>query len=497
MPPIPIPIVAGPGGGTLLPSGPPTTGGGGGGGGPGIDVESILGGGGGGPGIDVESILGGGGGAGATGSTATGGMSANTAILAILGKPRGKKWRSFMPAINELADELDIDRVFLLAAIVARNPNVTELVKFAQRYAKALAEYGTVDAAFRAVVGGGATTSTYGIPGMGAHTGGGGGGGGGGPVPSSLIPGRYVSGQLPGGSSSGGSRKPPARKLTPEEQVAMSIYKSELRKAYTDPWVTVKNGKITFSQTIDAPKGSLGRRSDFMKEWANANELWEAYLGRKAKAGEVALIMKKGWSNYTIADRLSKRPAFRNSVIWKAAAPALEGIGLELLGDAWKLIPLGERQEMMRKAIIQDWSSSTFAERLRKRPEYLKGVEFRTNTASLQSVYESIYGLANATAMTTVQEAALARWSPDQFAAWLRSRPGYTGSQEYLGKALSVLEALTGITGVLPTLVPGQMPASPQPAAAGAYGAVPDSQRVAGAPGEPAGLGLTLGGGVV
>ncbi|MCI0659375.1 MAG: hypothetical protein L0170_20160, partial [Acidobacteria bacterium] len=304
-------------------------------------------------------------------------------------------------------------------------------------------------------------------------------------------PGNYIQGKLPspsagggGSGSSGGGGRGRAPKQTPEEQVLTSIYKSALKKSLTDPWVVIKNGKVKFSTALNAPKGSLGiRRSDFFKTWEDLNDTFQAFISRKAKAGEVALILKKGWSGFTVANMLSKKPAFLKSRIFKAAAPGFNGVAFDILGDAWSGVNLKARQELIRKAIVGDWSQATFAEKLRQMPAYLKGVEFQGNVASLRSVYEDIYGVATPGSMTRIQEAALARWSPVQFQAHLRGLPGYTSSPEFQTRALSVLDALGMITGQLPALRPGAAP--PNPAAPGPP--APNSPRIPGAPGPVAG----------
>ena len=245
----------------------------------------------------------------------------------------------------------------------------------------------------------------------------------------------------------------------------LAIYKSLYKKSLTDPWVVIKNGKLRFSNSLNPPKGSIGlRRSEFMDAWEKHNDIFEAYLGRKAKAGEVALSLKKGWSTYTLVNNLSKKPNFIKSRIWKAAAPEYQSVGMDILGDAWGSIPQKAHNELIRQAIVNDWSQTTFAEKLRRRPEYLNGTEFQTNVANLRSVYEGIYGISGGDD-TRIREAALARWTPDQFAQHLRKLPGYTSSPEYQGRALAVLDALGMITGQFATLTPGAPLPNPSPRA--------------------------------
>lgn len=276
--------------------------------------------------------------------------------------------------------------------------------------------------------------------------------------------------------------------LTPEQQVDLSIYKSQLRESKLNPWVIVKNNKVSFSTALNPPKGSLGiRRDEFFAAWDDVNELYQAMIGRKAKAKEITNILRKGLSEWSIKVALSKNPAFQNSPIWRAAAPALNGFGRDMFGtDVWNSIDVKERNELIRKAIVEDWSQATVAEKLRQRPEYLRSVEFKTNESSLSSIYQGIFGVPDGSGMATIQEAALARWTPDQFGAWLRQQPGYTSSPEYQTKILTVLDALGAITGsVGPSLTPGSMPGgSPFPQT---EAPPPNSPRIPGAPSSPTG----------
>jgi hypothetical protein len=370
---------------------------------------------------------------------------------------RHKAWRQYVPYVNALAEEYGVDRVFLLAALIANGTKASGMARFTQRFAQALRQYGTVEGAFSAVA-----PRASGRP---------------------WIPPRYLSGDLydedTGQGSFGGpgaGRKPP---MTDEEKVLHEIYRSQLKESLTNPWVVIKDGRLRFSKSLEAPKGSLGiRRDDFLGLWKDVNETFELMIGRKAKAGEVANIVKKGWSDFTLKQWLSKRPGFKRGRLWASVAPALNGIGRDMFGDAWDSIPKKDRDELMRKAIVNDWTASVFEEKLRGRPEYLRSNEFRSNVAGLQGVYEQIYGIPQGGSMLRIEEAALARWTPDQFASHLRGLPGYTSSPEFQGRAMNVLEALGMITGLMPALAPGAP--IPNPAAQGQR--IPNSPRLPGAP---------------
>jgi hypothetical protein len=409
----------------------------------------------------VEDILGPGGDGGGPSGGGSSSISSNHALQIIL--KRNPKWKPYLPLLNGLADELDVDKVYLLAAVVARNPSPDQLGSFARAFANALRRYGTLDGAFAAVA-----------PNAKRR-------------PSRIVPGRYVGGRIDLSPSSSSSSRTRAPKLTPEQQVALSIYKSTLREELTNPWVVIKDGKIKFVSNTKSPgkppKGSLGiRRDDFLSARADLTEMFQAYIGRKPTNGEVAMILKKGWSEFQIKNWLSKRPNFTKGAVWRQSAPGLVGIARDILGDAWNSIPSSKRKDLLRRAIVEGWDQATFAEKLRQLPQYVKGNEFKTNVASLMGVYEQIYGIPQGDAIRTIEEAAYARWTPDQFGAWLRAQPGYTSSGEYLAKAMHVLDALGAIAGGLPALRPGTPAPSPYPSAGPGP---PDSKLIPGSPSPP------------
>lgn len=375
----------------------------------------------------------GGGGGGSTG--AKGPISANTAIQEILKK--NPRWSSFVPLINGLADELDVDEVFLLAAVVARNPVPERVPSFARAFAIQLRKKGTIDGAYRAV----APKAKV--------------------RPSSIVPARYVGGRI--------DLSPTQAPLTPEQSIAQSIYRSDLKEELTNPWVVIdKEGKIKFVSNRKKPgvppKGSLGiRRDEFLDVGNDLNEAFEAYVGRKAKAGEVAMIIKKGWSEYQIKSWLSQQDGFTSSLVFRTTVPSYLGIAREILGTSvWNSIGPAERTDLLRKAVVEDWNGDVFAEALRAMPQYRQGAEYQGNVANLRGVYESIYSIPDdPSEMALIEQAAAAQWDADQFAANLRSRPEYAGSGEYLSKVMNVLGSLGAVVGGLPALAPTGNPQQP------------------------------------
>lgn len=71
-----------------------------------------------------------------------------------------------------------------------------------------------------------------------------------------------------------------------------------------------------------------------------------------------------------------------------------------------------------------------------------------------------IYGDPDQGALTTIQQATIAGWAPDQFAGWLRSQDEYQYTAEYRAKAVRLSEELGFITGNVPVLEVQPTPAA-------------------------------------
>jgi hypothetical protein len=224
------------------------------------------------------------------------------------------------------------------------------------------------------------------------------------------------------------------------------------KEAKGNPWVVIQDGKVSYVQSVSPPKNVLVgstsngiipiRRSDYLQKKSLINEYYQKYIGSNVDDAHLATILKTGMSEGAIINMLSKSPKFFRGQIWQAQAPSIKGYAKALMGENYK-VPA----EFIRKAIINNWSEGTLRRKLIEKPEYLQGPEFRQNVSQLQNVYSSIQGRPDEAAMQGIKEAALGGWSSDQYAAYLRNRPEYTGSQEYKSKALSFLDALGLVTG--------------------------------------------------
>lgn len=107
-----------------------------------------------------------------------------------------------------------------------------------------------------------------------------------------------------------------------------------------DPWVIIKNGKITYSSSVEPPSGALrvfglpARKSDFLQARSHYNDLFRAWLGRPAKPNEVASILRRGVSDYALRLQLVRKPAFTRSVMYRnIRAQAADTLGFDFKID--------------------------------------------------------------------------------------------------------------------------------------------------------------------
>lgn len=263
---------------------------------------------------------------------------------------------------------------------------------------------------------------------------------------------------------------------------------------FKDPFVTGINKQGKFSTTNDPNKAMQfdGRpltRSTFLSLKDSMTSLYVSYTGGRPSDSQIQNYIINGWNPYTLEVILSKGKKFASSPIHK-----------EFVGN-WKNDPnikdaLGGGSlppELARQAIVNHWDSNTILTKVRALPTYTKSNEFHGNVATMLNVHSSIMGTPDAKAMVAIKDAALAGWSTDQYAAWLRSQPEYSRSPEYQTKALSILSGLGLITGDRPILAKGVAPGpgAVQPS----LGKLSPDPRVKGNPTDqnaPSDLGATL-----
>lgn len=250
-----------------------------------------------------------------------------------------------------------------------------------------------------------------------------------------------------------------------------------------DKWAVMgADGKVKFATISDPAKPPTNvlkygptplTETQYTQVWTqNYKDTFVSYTGRQASGKEVAAILKRAPSIFTLQTELAKSPTFVKSSIYKQQAPGIISDAKKMLGQGWKPSP-----EFVAKAISQNWRQNGSLEpALRALPAYLKGPVFTDGSVKKAAVFSQIYGTPSQTDLHTIGQAQLAGWTDDQFAAYLRAQPNYTKSPEYVSKLLSFGQQLGLITGMQPTLQPGgTTPKNPnQPVAQ----QVPDSKRL-------------------
>ena len=299
-----------------------------------------------------------------------------------------------------------------------------------------------------------------------------------GPGPSSLLPKGYV---------------PRTGSLSPQEEASVAVETADEKAALTNAWAVRTKDGVKFVTAADPPKNtirSFGQpvdQSGFLRAKQHYNDTYQAYVGKDAPDAAIAHILNTGLSDYALANRLSQSPNFKNGTVYKARAGGIVQYAKGLYGDNWKPDP-----DLVRKAIVQNWDEGTLVAKLRARPEYLKGPQFKKDEAGKLFLHQSIMGQPDEAARTLIKEATLGGWSDDQYAAFLRGSDAYKYSPEFQTKALTFAKAMGLFTGAVPTLVDGTTTANTAPQISGPP---PDSKRIPGKPGLNAPSGRVVGGG--
>lgn len=269
----------------------------------------------------------------------------------------------------------------------------------------------------------------------------------------------------------------PTPVTTVAQSAAQSVATTQAKDVLVDPYVAkiVKNNKMI---TTGDPKKALVynglpvRRSDFLATKHQLEDTFVTYTGQRPSNAQVQTILRNNWGDYTVLQKLSQKPGFFKSPIWKQKAPAFQAAAKDLTPDG------KVSRDLVRTAIVNGWTTDVLQAQLRKRTEYVKSNEFKANAATLTNVHMSIMGVPDPNGVTAIKEAALAGWSLDQYAAWLRAQPNYTTSPEYREKTLSFLDQLGLITGKQTVLIPGAQDDNLNP---NVVGALPNDKRIPGA----------------
>lgn len=263
----------------------------------------------------------------------------------------------------------------------------------------------------------------------------------------------------------------------------------------SDPWVVMKmrGGKVVgfdYAMTPGAPKNVLKTPDGTPLTKADLNNFWnsryagifEAFTGRNPTAADMATTIRTGLSPYGLQAKLSALPSFKNSPIYKKNVGSINSVAQSIIGgDA--------PPKVIAQAIAEGWDQSAIEQHLKgyiapdgSRP-YLKGPEFLNKTGAMTSVYQKIYGRADAAAQQSIKEAAASGWDEAAFSNYLRNQPQYKTSVEYQSHAMNFMDQMGMLLKARPTLLPGSQP----PVGTGT--ATADSNFV---PGHPAPLNPVL-----
>ena len=210
---------------------------------------------------------------------------------------------------------------------------------------------------------------------------------------------------------------------------------------------------------------------NFLDYWhQRIDPIFEAYTGRRASRGEARQAIANGWSDYHLQLTLAGKSSFIGSPIWKSQASGYQSVYREIYGD------LKPDNRLIAFAIVHNLGATGFAEQLRQGKGYVKSAEFQSNVATLQNVYQSIFGAPDENGLYVIKQATIHGWTTDQFAKYLRGQPEYQHSEEFRSNA----EKLAAVFGGTPTLTRDEALAPPSPTAG-----VPRDPRLGPPPWEP------------
>ena len=228
----------------------------------------------------------------------------------------------------------------------------------------------------------------------------------------------------------------PAAKKKKEKTPAEVARRSEAIRRETERLRGGVRGQAQRSVQLSQEKERI-TQAEFNRQWNYYNDIYQAYAGRAASKREARVLVNNGVTATTLAKYLSKQSAFFKSPIWNQQAA-------KFFGPA-RNMGMKVDKKFVAQAIANNWDPYVFQEKLRQRPEYLKSNEFKTTEAGMVNDYRSLYGEPDKDWSKVVKQAALARWTPEQWKAYLRNQPGYRNSTEYQ-ETLGGLRSLLGYT---------------------------------------------------
>lgn len=250
-----------------------------------------------------------------------------------------------------------------------------------------------------------------------------------------------------------------------------------------ETWVTLrtdKNGQVQsfgYVGGLTAPKATktsqpfLVAGEPITKE--QLAQLWDSryastfldFTGKQATPNDIHRIVDSGITPYGLQTQLSQTKGFTASPIYKAHAAGYQDQAKQVLGKA-------APDTFIRKAIAENWDTDTFNANIRTLDGgklYQQGPVFKQNFSDMKGLYQSIYGVADASATDTIKQHTLQGWKPQEFGQYLRTLPQYKSSPEAQATAVSFLDGMGLLTGSRPVLTPNKA-GSLTPKLAGAPG---------------------------
>ena len=275
---------------------------------------------------------------------------------------------------------------------------------------------------------------------------------------------------------------------TPSSTIDQSATKSVQTSAVTaglkDPWIVQTRQGIKFVGGTLPPKGALQwfglpmTRSQFLQYQNSLDATYLAYTGKRATAGQVANVIKNGWSTTQVQMQLAATPAFKNSPIWKQNAPSYIAAWQNIYGPNSKPDP-----KALTYAIVHNLDTTAFQQTLRSRKDYTTSQEFKQKTAALSGTYTQIYGVPDENGNNVIKQAAKNGYDANQFANYLRQQPQYTSSDEFKANAMGWAQKM-GLLNTVPgteasaSLATASTPAPPLPVTQQTPAAAPPPQVV-------------------
>ena len=255
--------------------------------------------------------------------------------------------------------------------------------------------------------------------------------------PLKRIPKGYLPGvTTPGTSGAAGSGTPTGAASNPIK----------------DPWVVATSkGQVKYVNTPTAPKGVLRdqegnaiTQSQYAAEARSLDTLYLAYTGVTASARAVIAYIRNPISDPELTTKLSNpqlNPRFYKSPIWLTHSPDYQAVYQNIYGPDAN-VNSKQAKQLITYGVVHNLSQTAFEEQLRQQPNYNTSEEYKANSASFQTGYQSIYGTPDATGKAMIDKATRAGWNNDQWMQFLRAQPEYTASGEFQKNVYNLFNSL-------------------------------------------------------